>query len=134
MAPTVPKRASNLRSLKERKNVPTVGTVICTLDELDNPGARGCICGNGADAFNFFIVRKGESAFAYVNECPHAFLPLNRITTKFLTLDEEKILCAAHAASFQIEDGLCIGGPCAGKALLPLPLEQTDRSLSIAPY
>ena len=134
MPPFTPKRTSNLRPLKDRKNVPAIGTIICTLDELDNPGAHGFTFGSGSNAFNLFIVRKGESAFAYVNECPHAFLPLNRITKKFLTLDEEKILCAAHAASFQIEDGLCTGGPCAGKALLSVPLSHTDGVLSIAPY
>ena len=134
MPPLAPKRTSNLRPLKERKNVPAVGTFICTLDELDNPGARGFTFGSGSTAFNFFIVRKGENAFAYVNECPHAFLPLNRITTKYLTLDEEKILCAAHAASFQIEDGLCTGGPCAGRTLLSVPLENTKGALSIASY
>lgn len=127
-----PKRTSNLRPLKDRKNVPATGTFICHVDDIDNPGARGFTRGTGAHAFNFFIVRKGDSAFAYVNECPHAFLPLNRITTKFLTLNEEKILCAAHAASFRIEDGLCTGGPCAGKALLPIPLNNTAGALFIA--
>jgi len=134
MSSIAPKRPSNLRPLKERKNVPAVGTIICTLDELDNPGARGFTFGSGSSAFNFFIVRKGDNVFAYVNECPHAFLPLNRITTKFLTLNEEKILCAAHAASFQIENGLCTGGPCAGKALLSVPLSHTNGALSIAAY
>ena len=128
------KRTSNLRPLKERRNVPAVGTFICNMEDLDNPGARGFTFGNGSSAFKFFIVRQGDEAFAYVNECPHAFLPLNRITTKFLTLNEEKILCAAHAAIFQIEDGLCTGGPCAGKSLLALPLDCTEGALCIAAY
>lgn len=98
------------------------GTVICRLDELDEPGAKGVSLGAGRDAFEIFLVRKDGEVRAYANDCPHAHTRLDHWPDRFLTLDETRIICANHAALFRIEDGFCVAGPCAGKSLTPVAI------------
>ena len=64
-----------------------------------------------------FVVRDGEEAFAYVNICPHRFLPLNWKPDIFLNFQKTRILCVVHAATFDLRDGACLGGPCPGQGL-----------------
>ena len=68
------------------------------------------------------VVRRLGRVFAYVNSCPHVGAPLDWRSGQFLTRDKTHLLCASHGALFRIDDGLCIGGPCAGKALRPLSI------------
>jgi nitrite reductase/ring-hydroxylating ferredoxin subunit len=55
--------------------------------------------------------------FGYIDRCPHAGFPLGNIMGRFLTREGDLILCAAHGALFRRGDGVCVSGPCAGKAL-----------------
>lgn len=98
---------------------------LCRLSDLDNPGTKEAEVHVQGRPHNIFLVRKGDSVFAYLNICPHAGQPLNRMRNRFLNQAETHLLCSAHAASFEIETGLCTGGPCAGKSLTPLPLHQS---------
>ena len=115
-----------------RPGAPVPGTRLCALDEIDEPGAKGFLFGKGAERFDMFLVRKDGAIRAYVNECPHAFTPLETWADKFLTLDEERIICSTHAALFRIEDGYCTSGPCAGKSLIPIPIDIVDGEIRIA--
>lgn len=105
-----------------RPGAPSRGTTLCPLDDIREPGARGFLFGEGKDRFDMFVVRQGTDVFAYVNECPHAFTPLETWPDKFLTLAEDEIVCSTHGALFNINDGLCTSGPCTGKALIPIPV------------
>lgn len=105
-----------------RPGAPEPGTVLCPLAEIRDPGARGFLFGAGAARFDMFVVRQGDTVAGYVNECPHAFTPLETWPDKFLTLAEDEIVCSTHGALFRIADGLCTSGPCTGKALLPIPV------------
>mgnify|MGYP001031665472 CR=1 FL=1 len=68
------------------------------------------------------VVRRGEVLRAYVNHCPHAGFPLNWQPDQFLAPDAPLILCVMHGALFEIESGLCVSGPCAGRTLRTLPV------------
>ena len=68
-------------------------------------------------------MRKNSRLFAYRNSCPHTGGPLDWLPDQFLDIDGELIQCATHDALFRIEDGRCIAGPCAGKALIPVSVE-----------
>ena len=76
----------------------------------------------GESYFHGFVVRKGETAHGYVDRCPHAGLPLAITLDDYLTRDGDLILCHWHGALFRIEDGACLGGPCAGARLKPWPV------------
>ena len=41
---------------------------------------------------------------------------------RYLTREGDLILCGTHGALFRPDDGLCVGGPCAGKSLTPWPV------------
>lgn len=105
---------------------------ICALADLDDPGARGFTIGQGAAARDIFLVRRDGSVFGYLNRCPHANQRLDARPDRFLTMDETKILCGAHAALFRIEDGLCTSGPCAGKHLERVSVEVSNGRVRLA--
>ena len=91
--------------------------ILCRLDEIEDGEARGFTIGAGSEARDIFVVREGERVFGYVNSCPHIGTPLDWVPDQFMTADGGHIICATHGALFQIEDGICIGGPCHGDRL-----------------
>ena len=56
---------------------PAIGTVLCRLDDIADPGGREFSFGRPPHMFEMFVVRQGERAFGYVNDCPHTHSPLN---------------------------------------------------------
>lgn len=95
---------------------------LCRLDELDVPGSRGLTVTCDDRQYEIFLVRTGAGVFGYLNSCPHTGAPLDWMPDRFLSADLTHIQCAMHAALFNVQDGLCIAGPCHGEALTPVPL------------
>ena len=104
-------------------NSGTRPTVLCRLDEMQDPGSRGVTLQQGAQLLDAFVVRKGRSVYAYINSCPHTGSPLDWNEHEFLSLDKSYIQCAMHAALFRLVDGLCVAGPCTGASLTAIPVE-----------
>lgn len=104
-------------------------TILCALDEIDDPGAKGFEPDGGAP---FFVVRKGRRVFGYINSCPHYGSTLEWKDDTFLTHDKELIQCSLHAALFRIEDGCCIDGPCTGAGLKPLAVRVEAGNIVLA--
>ena len=78
--------------------------------------------GSGQDSL--FVVRKGEQLYAYRDICPHygsTSLPWRR--HQYLDASSQYIVCAAHGALFDIQDGVCLRGPCVGESLKKIELE-----------
>jgi nitrite reductase/ring-hydroxylating ferredoxin subunit len=96
------------------------------LEELDDPGCREFSIGDGDWPFRGFVVRKGDSVFAYQNFCVHVGHPLNWSPHKFLTKDRSAIICSSHGATYEIESGNCFAGPGAGKALRKVAVSVRD--------
>jgi nitrite reductase/ring-hydroxylating ferredoxin subunit len=38
-----------------------------------------------------------------------------------LSADGERVICHAHGAQFDADNGTCTGGPCLGQSLVALP-------------
>ncbi len=100
--------------------------VICRLADLPAGAARAFTIGGGDWPLRGLLVRAGAAVHAYVNRCPHAGHPLDLIPGRFLTPDGALLLCASHGAVFEKSTGLCLAGPCAGRALRALRLEVRD--------
>ena len=100
-----------------------VERVVCRESELGAGGARAFTIGGGDWPLRGFVVRVGAHLRGYVNRCPHAGHPLNLLPDRFLTPDGALILCSSHGALFEKLTGFCVAGPCAGRALTPVPLE-----------
>lgn len=109
----------------ERKRVweTPAGVPLCTLDSLADPGARNFVLQIRDAYFHGFVVRKGDQVYGYVDRCPHAGLPLAQELDKYLTGRGDLILCSWHGALFEIDDGLCVGGPCGGQKLRSWPVK-----------
>ena len=97
-------------------------TVICRLDELDDPDSRGMTVTYGGEAHDVFVVRQGAQVFGFRNSCPHNGGPLDWVPDRFLSLDKDYIQCATHDALFQLHDGKCVAGPCKGDSLAAVPV------------
>lgn len=96
------------------------------LEDIDDPGCREFSVGEGDWPFAGFVVRQGESVYAYQNYCVHLGHPLNWAEDSFLTPKKDAIICASHGAVFEIDSGLCVAGPCTGKSLRAVEAEVKD--------
>jgi nitrite reductase/ring-hydroxylating ferredoxin subunit len=108
------------------------GTRLCRLDDLAEGAPRGFELGDDTDRLDVVVLRQGERIIAYRNECPHAGSPLDLMPDQFLSADGRHLQCHTHGALFRIEDGMCIAGPCLGRALAPVALRIEDGALLIA--
>ena len=111
---------------------PAPGQAICALADIPEPGAAGFRYREGEAMFAGFVVRKDGGVFGYVDSCPHAGWPLAGISGRFLTRENDLILCGGHAALFRIADGACVAGPCAGKHLTVWPVTVEDGQVFAA--
>ncbi len=63
------------------------------------------------------LARVGDNVKAYVNNCPHANVPLNSMYKIEIDPRELTLKCSVHDAFFRVEDGVCVRGPCQNQAL-----------------
>lgn len=63
------------------------------------------------------LVRSGGGVRAWLNICPHAGRRLDWAPGRFLVSREGHLVCAAHGASFDMDRGVCVAGPCRGESL-----------------
>jgi nitrite reductase/ring-hydroxylating ferredoxin subunit len=96
---------------------PAVGTALCRLDEIANPGSRSFIFREGDKLFLGFVVRRGGTLTGYVDSCPHTGQPLGGPSGRHVTREGDQIICTGHGALFRIADGICTSGPCEGRRL-----------------
>ena len=99
------------------------GVRLCPLEVVADGGARNFVLQMKAGRFHGFVVRRGDQVRGYADRCPHAGLPLAQKLDDYLTPDGLLIRCSWHGALFAIDDGRCLGGPCAGAALTLWPVE-----------
>lgn len=103
---------------------------LCAIDDLADPGSRGFEVDIGAERpVSLFVVHKDSVVAAYLNSCPHTGAPLEWQPDQFLDLDNSFVQCAIHGALFRPEDGYCLRGPCVGKSLIGLPIQDIQGML-----
>ena len=107
-------------------SIPNGSGVICSLQELDDPGSRAFTLGSGDWPLKGFVVRQGDCVYANVNRCPHAGHPLNWRPDAFLAPGNKLLVCASHGAMFNVVNGYCVAGPCVGASLTPIAVEVRD--------
>jgi len=116
----------------ERVFATPAGVTLCRLEDLPDPGARNFVLQIGERRFHGFVVRRGQIVHGYVDRCPHMGLPLAQQLDRYLTPDSSLIACSWHGALFRLDDGDCLGGPCAGAALTPWPVSVQARQVVTA--
>ena len=108
----------------------TPGQALCQLDDIPEGEAIAVDVSIDGELDSVILARRGQTVQAYFNICPHAGRRLDWAPGKFLMKDGV-LICAAHGASFQASDGLCIGGPCRGEHLRALPVFVTDGEVRL---
>ena len=105
---------------------------LCRIDGLQDPGTWNVVLGEGEDKLDIVIVQTKGARHAYVNCCPHQFIPLETFPNHFLTEDKTQLVCSGHGALFELGTGACISGPCLGKGLDRLAIEEKDGAIYLA--
>ena len=68
-------------------------------------------------AIYIMLFRQSDSIRAFHNVCPHQGKSLNFAPDRFLITPDQHLVCAHHGATFEIENGKCLDGPCRGSSL-----------------
>lgn len=102
---------------------------LCRLDDIVDGGARAVLVDTG-ESWDLVLLRRGDKVFAYHNVCTHAGRKLDYAPGEFL-LDKGRIICPVHGSTFDIESGVCCGGPAAGP-LKSVPVTVVDGEVRLA--
>lgn len=86
----------------------------------------------GGDAESLILYREGDQVRAWLNVCPHAGRRLDWAPGEFLKSRDGLLVCAVHGASFELQQGQCVAGPCRGQALRVVPLVIRDGGVWLA--
>jgi nitrite reductase/ring-hydroxylating ferredoxin subunit len=76
-----------------------------------------------------FAVRYDNEVVAYLNQCAHVPTQMDWEPGKFWDQDKRFIICSVHGALYDPPDGQCVGGPCAGKRLVKLTVQERDKQV-----
>jgi nitrite reductase/ring-hydroxylating ferredoxin subunit len=99
--------------------------VICDTNDITGDSARRFIVKN----FDLIVVLRNGRFYAYRNECPHMNLPLTNRSKGIIDKNQKHLVCIQHRAEFDIENGICVKGPCLGMALEPVNTETNNGKL-----
>ena len=105
---------------------------LCRIDQLADPGTWNVVLGEGEDELDIVIVQTKGARHAYLNSCPHQFIPLETFPNHFMTYDKKYLVCSGHGARFELATGACHSGPCPGKALDRLAIAESDGAIYLA--
>ena len=114
-------------------NAPALGVLITPLAELPDKAGREFRFGDAPKTFSMLAVRNGDDVRAYVNLCPHQWLPLTFRSDGVISGDGAKIVCSNHQAEFATDDGRGLSGPIEpGCRLFPIPVHvDADRMVRV---
>ena len=82
--------------------------------------------------FPILLVRAQNGPRAFVNACPHQFLPLNMRSDQVISASGKGLICSNHHAVFSIETGLGISGEGIGTCLAEIPISVANGQIFIA--
>jgi nitrite reductase/ring-hydroxylating ferredoxin subunit len=114
-------------SWKSYSGAPVEGTGVCRLDEVPD-GDTLCL---DLDGYPIVVVRFGWEVLAYVNACPHQYLPLNHRGDRLMSADKTILRCTSHGAGFSARTGDGVAGYGLGACLDPVPVHLDGTTIRI---
>jgi len=106
---------------------PEPGADLCALGDIPDPGTSSVAIGE----VSILVVRRGAWVAAYMNACPHQYLPLDYRASDVLSGDGSKIICSNHDAIFDVETGEGLGGHGRGCQLDAVPVKVRGGRVSV---
>jgi nitrite reductase/ring-hydroxylating ferredoxin subunit len=73
-----------------------------------------------------FVVRFDSQPRAFLNQCGHVPVELDWQEGEFFDDSRLYLICSTHGALYHPASGQCVGGRCAGRGLIPLPVVERD--------
>jgi nitrite reductase/ring-hydroxylating ferredoxin subunit len=71
-----------------------------------------------------FAIRYDGVVRAYLNRCQHVPVELDWMEGEFFDHSGLYLVCATHGATYMPESGVCIAGPCKGRRLVSVAVEE----------
>ena len=101
--------------------------MICASSALEEGGLGVRFSINTRDgAASAFAVRYDGAVYAYLNRCAHVPVELDWRDGDFFDYSKLYLICATHGAVYLPNTGVCVRGPCPGKRLVPVAVEERD--------
>ena len=73
-----------------------------------------------------FVVRYNGKPHAFLNQCGHMPVELDWQEGEFFDDSRLYLICSTHGALYHPASGHCLGGRCAGRGLIPVPVVERD--------
>ena len=105
------------------------GEPLITLEHLSDDAFAEVEATVEGDAESLVLYRQDDDVRAWINVCPHAWRRLDWAPGQFLKSKDGLLVCAAHGASFELQRGECVAGPCRGESLREVPVEVRDGAV-----
>ncbi|MDG2525779.1 Rieske (2Fe-2S) protein [Stenotrophomonas sp. HITSZ_GD] len=110
----------------------TDASFLAPLDQLPDGGFLEVEARVDGDAESLVLYREGAQVRAWLNVCPHAGRRLDWAPGQFLKSAQGHLVCAAHGASFELQQGDCVAGPCRGDRLRAVAVQVADGEVRLA--
>ncbi|MDZ7853885.1 MAG: Rieske (2Fe-2S) protein [Halomonas sp.] len=113
---------------KQYRSAPAMGTPVARLEELPRHGTLSVSLTGEKGSFPLLLIHLDDgSLLAYVNACPHQYLPLDQRGKRVLSQDGERLRCTNHEASFATRTGEGVAGLGLDCALDPVLVHADDQ-------
>ncbi len=73
-----------------------------------------------------FVLRIDGQPQAYLNRCVHVPTEMDWQAGEFLDGDKRFIICSIHGATYDPQNGHCVGGPCGRGQLTPVAVKEVS--------
>lgn len=110
----------------------TAVAALIALDAIAEAGFAEVDATLDGDSESLVLYRQGVDVRGWLNICPHAGRRLDWAPGQFLKSRDGHLVCAAHGASFSLDDGACVAGPCKGDRLRAVALQVRDGQVWLA--
>lgn len=107
-------------------------TPLARLVDVPDAGAIVVYAGESDARVSLILTRRGDRVSCFRNRCAHANYPLQRADGRIVVQEGRYMLCAAHGASYTLEEGACAGGPCNGAGLERVAVAVRDGFVFVA--
>ena len=105
---------------------------LARLEQIEDGGFAEAEAEFDGTAESVILHRDGASVRAWLNVCPHAGRRLDWAPGRFLKSKDGLLVCAVHGASFELQRGQCVAGPCRGDCLRAVAVEVRDGAVVLA--
>lgn len=106
---------------------PAAGILLCASADLAESGKAHLfdVLEYGLPALGFVLRYEGQLV-GYLNRCAHVPTELDWQPGEFMDSRRRWIICAVHGALYEPHSGYCVSGPCAGRSLRALDVQEHD--------